>query len=143
MRKLPVLNIFFLCLMLFHSAVSAELVVIVHPENLADNLTQQEVSQIFLGRTLMFPNTKDRAQVLDQDKNSAIFEAFYMKLVKLSVIKVRRYRAAYTFSGRGALPTHLNDGSEVKNSVANNPNAIGYTDAKLVDSSVKVVFTLP
>ena len=70
-------------------------------------------------------------------------EEFYLKLVKLSAIKVSRYRAAYIFSGRGAFPTQVKDSAEVKNIVANNPNAIGYIDSKFVDQSVKVVFSLP
>lgn len=122
---------------------STEIVVIVNPNNPIETLSERDIKRIFLGRLRQFPNTDNAVEVLDQNSTSAIFERFYTEFIGFGLRKLRRYRAAYLFSGKGTLPVELNDPTAVKTKILNNQSAIGYIDARLVDDSVKVIYRWP
>lgn len=118
----------------------AEIVIIVNPNNPVETLSERDVKRIFLGRLRQFPSTNHTMDVLDQAADSSIYEQFYTEFIGFGLRKLRRYRAAYLFSGKGRLPTEVSDHSAVKEKVLTNERAIGYIDATLVDDSVKVIY---
>lgn len=126
----------------FSNVCVADIAVVVHPENSIDRLSKHQVKKLFLGRLRMLPGTGLEANVVDQSEQQPSFSVFYSKLIKMGPAKLKRYRAAYLFSGKGKLPQKLEDSVQVKVHVASNQSAIGYIDAELVDESVKVVYIL-
>lgn len=121
---------------------TADLAIVVNPQNPVADLSAKQVSKVFMGRLRMFPRTELETEVLDQGANEDEFKLFYRKLVRMSPSKLKRYRASYLFTGQGNLPLQLQDGQSVKSYVAGNATAIGYIDASLVDSSVKVIYSV-
>ncbi len=57
--------------------------------------------------------------------------------------ELRAYWSKLMFGGKGQLPRELADDAAVKSFVAGNPDAIGYVDGKVLDSSVKVLLIVP
>lgn len=129
-----------LSLLLCTASLRADIVIIVNPNNPVETLTEREVKRIFLGRLRQFPSTNRAMDVLDQDAESPIYEKFYTEFIGFGLRKLRRYRAAYLFSGKGTLPQEVADHGAVKAKVLKNERAIGYIDATLVDDSVKVIY---
>ena len=120
----------------------ADVAVVVHPDNPMSELSKHQVKKLFLGRLRMLPNTGLEADVVDQSEDQPSFSDFYSKLVKMGPAKLKRYRAAYLFSGKGKLPLKLEGDAQVKAHVASHHSAIGYIESSLVDESVKVVYVL-
>lgn len=122
--------------------VSAELVIIVHPDNPIQALTEREVKKIFMGRIRMFPETALETQVVDLPEDSPQFKVLYLELINISATKLRRYRASYLFSGKGSVPLELPNMEVIKQYVNDTPSAIGYIDLEAVDKRVKPVYLL-
>jgi len=129
-----------LILILLPTLSLAEMAVIVHPNNPLNTLTQKQVQRLFLGRMLMFPNSKTKVDSVDQDEDSEIYRRFYRDVIKISASKLKRYRAYYLFSGKGTLPSPTMNHSVVAH-VAEIENAISYVPMTEVNESVKVVYT--
>jgi len=123
--------------------VSADVAIIVHPNNPIESLTHKEVQRLFLGRILMFPNSKTKIYSIDQNEESPIFKRFYEKVVNMNATKLKKYRAFYLFSGKGRLPLVVDKKEDVIRHVSTTENSISYVDSKYVTSGVKVVFTMP
>ncbi len=140
MRKLQLL---ILSLVIFSSVSYADIVVIVNPEAKVDALSEGEVKRIYLSKLKTFPNGGEIVPI-DQAKASKIYEAFYTTVVKKSISQISAYWARAVFTGAGMPPKQSEGGSAgVKKLVADNPNLIGYIEKEAVDSSVKVVLTIP
>lgn len=103
-------------------------------------MSVKEIKKIFLGRLRMFPDTNQATQVLDQEASSETYQYFYEEHIGFSISKLKRYRAAYLFSGKGVLPSKLGDHQSIKEKVISDKNAIGYINSKFVDEKVKVVY---
>lgn len=118
----------------------AQVVVILSSKNPISKLTQDQVSQIFLGQAKTF-YTGAQAVPLDQSEGTARRE-FYEKVTGKSPAQLKAYWSKLTFSGNAQPPQALSDSHAVVKQVAENPKFIGYVDKAAVDASVKVVFTL-
>lgn len=92
------------CLLVFSTSLRAEIAIIVNPSNPLDTLSTHEVKKIFLGRARLFPGTDQAIAVLDQSRDNDIYKVFYTDVVGFGLNKLKRYRAAYLFSGKGKLP---------------------------------------
>lgn len=121
----------------FASSAFAETVIIVHPDNNAvlDNKT---IKRIFLGKQKSFPSGGE-AIPLDQTKGSAARDAFFGSILEKNEQQTKAYWSRLVFTGKGTPPKVVGDSAAIKEVVANNPSTIGYIDASVVDSSVKVV----
>lgn len=135
MRRLHILT---LLLILLAGAAQAEVVVVVHPDNPAQEFSRRQLVDLYMGRTLYFP---DGGLVLriDQAPESSVRAHFYRGLVDKSVAEVNAYWARLLFTGRASPPQILEDSQSVLKAVRANRNAIGYIDSADVDNTVKVV----
>lgn len=116
--------------------VMAEVVIVVNPKNAAPQMTSEQASQFFLGKSSsMTP--------IDQSEGSAIRSEFYKKLADKEASQVKAIWSKLVFTGKGTLPKEYASSAEVKKAIASDPNAIGYIEKSAVDASVKVVATLP
>ena len=120
---------------------SAEIVVVVNPQNDVTNLSKKQVSRIFLGQDRRFPNGR-RANPVDQDDVEIIKEAFYSKVAKKSLSQLKGYWARRLFNGRGEPPQIVNGDLSTKEYVADHEDAIAYIDSSQVDDTVKVVLVI-
>ncbi len=117
------------------SQAFAEIVVIVNPANPATRMFSEQASQFFLGKSEMFTPV-DLA-------DNAIRNEFYHKLAGKDSSQVKAIWSKLVFTGKGTAPVEYGSAAEVKKAVAGNPKAIGYIDKSAVDSTVKVILTLP
>ncbi len=118
--------------------VLADIAVVVSAKSPVGNLTSEQVSQIFLGKTSSFPGGQP-ALPIDQAEGQAARDEFYSKITGKSASQVKAYWSKLIFTGKGQPPREVPNSAEVKKLVANNPNTIAYIDKGSVDSSVKVV----
>ncbi|PLY06916.1 MAG: hypothetical protein C0622_00455 [Desulfuromonas sp.] len=118
--------------------VEAAMVVIVHPKNGTESMNQRQLVDLYMGRSMNFPNGEP-ALTLDQAANSQARADFYHLLVDKNLAQVNAYWARLLFTGRSTPPRPLDDSRAVLKAVSENPSAIGYLDSSEIDSSVKVV----
>jgi len=120
------------------SGVQAAMVVIVHPKNATESMSQRQLVDLYMGRSMNFP-TGEPALTLDQAPNSQARADFYLLLVDKNLAQVNAYWARLLFTGRSTPPRPLDNGKAVLKAVSKNPSAIGYLDSSEIDGSVKVV----
>jgi ABC-type phosphate transport system substrate-binding protein len=114
----------------------AELVVVVNPKSTAGTMNQEQISQFFLGiSTTLRP--------LDQADGSPIRAEFYKKVAEKEPSQVKAIWSKLVFTGKGKPPKEYSSSADVKKAIDADPNAIGYIEKSAVDSSVKVIFTVP
>jgi len=116
----------------------AEVAVIVNSAN-ADNLTKDELSAIYMGKSKSFPSG-EHVTIYIQAKGSSADE-FNRTLLEKSTAQFKSYWSKLAFSGKATPPKSASDDLDMKEAVASDPSAIGYIDATLVDETVKVIDT--
>jgi len=117
---------------------SAEAVVVVSAKNPVTSLSRGQVTDIFLGRTLRFPDGQP-AVPIDQFEGSSTRDEFYLAFAGKSQAQINAHWSRIIFTGRGQPPLEVANAAEVKKRLAHDPSAIGYIEPRMVDSSVKVV----
>lgn len=125
--------------LLLSMAVRADVVVVVSAKSPVGPLTQEQVSQLFLGKASSFPGG-GIALPVDLPEGQPVREAFYGKITGKSAAQLKAYWSKLIFTGKGQPPKEIPNSAEVRKLVAGNPNTIGYIEKAAVDSSVKVVF---
>jgi ABC-type phosphate transport system substrate-binding protein len=120
------------------SAVSADIVAVVSSKSPITTLSKNQVMDIFLGKRTRFPDGSS-AVPIDQTEGSAARDEFYTRIADMSAAQVKAFWSKIIFTGRGQPPKTVAAGVEAKKVLLGNPNAIGYIDQNLVDSSVRVV----
>jgi ABC-type phosphate transport system substrate-binding protein len=125
-------------LMSASSAGVADVVAVVSAKSAIATLTKVQMLDVFLGRVSQLPNGT-RAVPIDQPEGSAARDEFYAKLADKSAAQMKAYWSKIIFTGRGQPPKEVASGADMKQRVAENPQAIGYMDERLVDDSVRVV----
>ncbi|MDE2428114.1 MAG: hypothetical protein KGM99_05255 [Burkholderiales bacterium] len=117
-------------------AMAGEIVVVVNLANPATAMTAAQASQFFLGKSSMFTP-------VDQADNAPIRADFYKRVCDKDLSEVKTIWSKLVFTGKAAAPKEYRSNAEVKKAIAANPTGIGYIDKSAVDSTVKVVTTLP
>ena len=128
----------FLALAIYSSATHAEVVVIVSAKSTIKQLTAKQVSNIFLGKSKVFPNG-NVAVPIDQTEDNPSKDEFYLKIVNKSPAQLSAYWAQVIFTGNGFPPMFLSGEIAVRRAVADNLNAIGYIERSAVDSRVRII----
>jgi ABC-type phosphate transport system substrate-binding protein len=117
---------------------AADVVAVVSARNPLSTLNNNQVVDIFLGKTSRFPDGSQAAPI-DQVEGSASRDEFYLKLAGKSPAQIKAHWSKIIFTGRGQPPQQAASGVEVKKLVGANPNAIGYIERDLVDERLKVL----
>jgi ABC-type phosphate transport system substrate-binding protein len=128
-----------LALGLINSVAMADIVVVVSAKSPVGTLSKAQVEDIFLGRTIRFP---DGALVvaIDQPEGSAIRNEFYDKVVGKTAAQIKAYWSKIIFTGRGQPPPSVPNSVEMMKRISANPAAIGYIDRDMMNDSVRAVF---
>ena len=119
------------------AGASANVIIIGNPAN-KNTLDENQVTNIFLGKTREFPDGQI-AKSIDQAEGSKARLEFYEKVIKKDETALKTYWSTLIFTGKASPPNALADDAAVKKFVAATPNAIGYIDSKSLDSSVKAL----
>jgi ABC-type phosphate transport system substrate-binding protein len=120
-------------------AAMADVVVVVSAKSPVAALSKTQVQDIFLGKTIRFPDGAP-AVVIDQAEGSAIRDEFYNKVAGKSAAQIKAYWSKIIFTGRGQPPPSVPNSIEVLKRISANPAAIGYIDRYMINDSVRVVF---
>jgi ABC-type phosphate transport system substrate-binding protein len=123
------------------SVCRAELVVIVAANSPVTTLTENEVADIYLGRTSRLPGGA-QVQPIDLADDAANRTTFYRIVCGKSPAQLRAYWSKLIFTGGGQPPREATDAEAMKRLVAGGPNSIGYIDRSQLDATVKPVLAL-
>ena len=99
--------------------------VIVNKSNSVESLTKDEVSKMFLKKTLQWQDGQDVMPV-DLPATSATRKVFSETLLGKTAAAVKSYWQQQAFSGRGTPPALKDNEKAVLEFVQANPGAIGY-----------------
>ena len=119
----------------------AEVWVIVNRHNQIDRMDKAEVTGIYLGRYVTFPDGT-LVHPLDQNKDGRIYEEFYQRLTGKSAAYINAYWAQILFTGRAKPPKEILTEAELINTVRQDRHAIGYVSSGASLQGVKVVLRL-
>lgn len=119
----------------------ADIAVIVNPGGPVKQLTQSQVSDLYLGRSRVFPNG-EYALVFDLPRDAALRGQFFNKIANMSQQQLNSYWSRLMFTGQVLPPQAMPDERTVLELVRRNPGALGYVSAANLDSTVRVVLTL-
>ena len=127
-----------LALSLTSGVAFADVVVVVSAKSPVAALSNAQVTDIFLGKTIHFPDGGP-AVAIDQAEGSSVRDEFYDKVVGKSAAQIKAYWSKIIFTGRGQPPPSVSNSIEMMKRISANPAAIGYIDRSVINDSVKVV----
>lgn len=126
----------------FSALASAEpLAIIVSSKNANASLSNDQAEKVFLGKLDAFPDGST-AVPLDLPKGP-VREEFYLKVTGKNPSQVKAYWAKQVFTGSGQPPKEIESSTDLIDLIAKNPNLVGYVEKSKVNSSVKVLYSLP
>ncbi|MBF0463013.1 MAG: hypothetical protein HQL87_16715 [Magnetococcales bacterium] len=120
---------------------AADVTVIVNKDNPTTAMEPARVSDLYLGRSRVFPNGEP-AHVLEQPRDSLLREQFFRRVNGMSLNQVNTYWARLTFSGRVLPPVVQKDSAAARTAVEADAKAIGYVDEGTLPPSVSPVLGL-
>ena len=123
------------------SLCRAELVVVVSAKSPVNALSENEVADIYLGRTSQLPGGA-RVVPVDLADDAGRRANFYRIVCGKSPAQLRAYWSKLVFTGNGQPPREVAATDALKKLIAGGTNAIGYIDGSQLDASVKAVLTL-
>lgn len=121
---------------------SAEPVVVVNAASTVNQLSQDEVINIFLGRYRRLP-AGETALPIDQPEGSTIKIEFYHRLVNKNLNEINAYWSRLIFSGRTSPPLQASNAAEVTALLAASTNSIAYIDRSQADKRFRIVLEFP
>ena len=127
--------------MLASVAHAGDLVVIVNPASEITQLSQDDLTRIFLIKTKTYPNEKPVVPFIPREDDPTRLQ-FEAAVLEKSPMQVKAYWTRLLFTGRGNPPPALESDQEILEKVRKDPAAIGYVKASNADKSVKTVFIL-
>jgi ABC-type phosphate transport system substrate-binding protein len=119
-------------------AAMADVVAVVSSKNPVTSLSKSQVADIFLGKTVRFPDGVP-AVPIDQEEGSPARAEFYATFTGKSPAQIKSHWTKIIFTGRGQPPRAVSNSAEVRKLIAANPQAIGYIERSAVDDRVKVL----
>ena len=126
---------------LWSHAAEAELAVVVNVDNPVDDISFEELVNVFLGKSRQIADGV-KVVPIDQLEGEAARVEFYDKVIRKSPSQLNSYWSRLIFAGKGRPPYAVADDQEVLEFVSANPSMIGYVDMTAVDDSVKVILTI-
>lgn len=139
--RLPGALLATLALSLSFAASAGDLVVVAGVNSPLNQLSREQVADIYLGRVTTLPGGAS-ALPLDLPANSPERENFYTRIAGKSAAQVKVYWARMSFTGKGMPPKQLRGSDDIKKYANNKPSAIAYLDEEAVDGSIKVLCSL-
>jgi ABC-type phosphate transport system substrate-binding protein len=111
---------------------------VVHPDVSVPALERERVADIFLKKTMRWPDGSPISAV-DLRYGSSVRQRFSEQVLLRSASAVRNYWQQRIFTGRGVPPPELDSDEAVIRYVQSRRGAVGYVSETAVTSAVKVV----
>lgn len=128
-------------LILASGMATAEMVVIVSTKNNNSALNMDQAEKLFLGKINAFP---DGSTAIPMDlPKGAERDIFYSNVTGKNSNQLKAYWSKQVFTGSGQPPKEAESAQEMVNLISKNPNLLGYIDKTAVNSSVKVLLSIP
>ena len=127
--------------LLITTSASAELAIISHPGYDGGELNITQVRNLFLGERKSFPNGI-KAKPINHAVGSPDRKEFFSQVLSMAESSHGRHWKRKRATGSGDSPVEMNSYEEVLRSVSKTPGSISYIDMRMVNDSVKVLFTL-
>ena len=137
--RLPMIGLLLLTASLLLGA-EEPLVIIVHPQSGVTLLTQQEATNIFMGRQKCFASGLV-AMPMEQTQ-PGVRTQFYRLLLHRAPAEVSAYWARLCFSGQARPPLQAKNSEDVLAFVATHRGAIGFVEQAKLDTRVKGILVL-
>lgn len=128
-------------LMLAAPAQAAEWVLVASSKAGITHLSQDEVTNIYLGRYRRL-DSGITAEPIDQPADSALKARFYRQLVDKSLAEINAYWARLVFSGKTQPPRTVRNSEEALQFVISHPGAMAYVERAKADGRVVVIFDI-
>jgi len=114
--------------------------VVINPASVVTSVSRDELSKIFLRKTLAWRSGNAEAALpVDQRESSPVREVFTTWVHRRSLQAVLFYWQQQVFSGRGAPPPERSSDTSVMEYVAENPGAVGYVSPNAKLNGVKAI----
>ena len=107
-----------------------------------NQLSEQQVRKLFLGRLPLLPETQVEPEVFDLPAKHPLYEPFYSHISGMTAQKLKRYRAYYLFSGKGKVPTRIESREDLIERLENTDAGVGYTDVLDGNDKIKVLYKI-
>ncbi len=120
----------------------AELYVVMGVSSKPVQLNLQNIKNIFLGRINTLPGGA-RAIPIDQHDGNPLREEFYVKVTNLSAAQAKAHWARLYFTGRGTPPVEARNSQDIKLQLNQIPNTLSYLEKAALDSTVRIIQTIP
>lgn len=122
-------------------AARADYYVVVSERNPVTMLSQQEVLQLFMGRSRSFPD--GHPAVACDIGNDALRGGFYRSLGGMSLPQVNSYWARLMFSGRSLPPQRVENETAMAERIGNDASAIGWLPQPPKHKGLRTLLILP
>lgn len=119
----------------------ADVYVIAHPSLSSEQLSRQQVADLYLGRTRSLQQG-DYVTLLDRPDDQPVRERFFRLLTNMSLTQINAYWARLTFTGRQPPPQPKASDAVVIQAVSRDPRTIGYISSPPPDNQVRVILHL-
>ncbi len=124
------------------SYANGRIVVVVSDQSGIESLDNQQVANIFLARTKIFPNGNHAIPVELNDNN--IRSLFNQGISGKTPSQLNAYWTTLVFTGKGKPPKRISDNEKLYNQLIENPDTIGYIfENQIHDKKLKVVYRFP
>lgn len=117
---------------------AAEVVVVVSSENPVKTLSRAQITDIYLGRMIRFPNGNP-VKPIDLSESSPVRSQFYTRYLGRSPSLIKAHWSKLIFTGRGQPPPTVSSEDAMADLVAENSDAIGYLSSDFLDDRLRVV----
>jgi len=136
-----------MCFMLFCSLASvsgsvlAEGVVVITSEDNKENITEDDVRNIFLGKVGEFSSGK-KAEPLNIISTDPSYEIFSRRVLRKSPSQLRAYWAKRVFTGKGLPPVVVGTKEELLEAVTEKDSRISYVELNGEYKGIRMVLLL-
>lgn len=120
---------------------AGSLSVVVHPDVKVEEMTKNEVRDIFLGRVRSLPNGEDIEPVF-LSKNENYYKQFAKLVLNRSLVQLKAIWSRLIFTGEATPPEKVDSSVGVRDLIMDDMLYIGFMLSEDVDASVKVVYSV-
>lgn len=124
-----------------HSAF-ADIAIVVNKDLNIDSINVNDIRNLYLGERRAFPNGT-HAVPINHSEGSPDRKEFFASVLSMGEESMKRHWKRKMAVGSYYEPKEVGSYDELLKSIANTPGSIGYIDASKVNSSVKVLLTIP
>lgn len=135
------LIIYFTAAMPLISWAEDSLVVVVPKGSTIDNLTEDDIANIFLARTKYYPNGERSIPI--ELKRGKQRDEFYQLIAGKNTKQLMAYWTTLVFTGKGRPPKSYNELDALLEQLPSEVSYITYLDSEQVTDNMKVVYRFP